>query len=298
MIDERTAVQESQLGEKHGTDEWHRRELLEVDFHWEFVLFLLHHEGHLTEAGAPHFESRSRVLGRVLAANGDWPTHRVYGIRPPLPPRRHYLRPWLRFNDRGWSRPIDTYGRSRDFPESVVRVFPSTITSRFHAPSVPLTMSCTRAGKSFPTFNRGKYRPEEITKPRVPDCPGFFSFSDYAIEIASRTPQALADDRRKRRREGRGKGLCRAISAAGNSLPKEERLTSECDVADDGSVSILRMLHRRRTSFPRSSTSRRDSRGRNAAGAIARHFRNFLELKREFDGLYLYFAYTRTCNMQ
>lgn len=54
MIDERAAVQESELREKHGTDEGHRRELLEVDLHREFVLLLLHHEGHLTEAAAPH----------------------------------------------------------------------------------------------------------------------------------------------------------------------------------------------------------------------------------------------------
>lgn len=58
MIDERTAIQEPQLGEEYSTDKRHRRELLEFDLHRKFVLLLLHHEGHLTpEAGAPHFDA-------------------------------------------------------------------------------------------------------------------------------------------------------------------------------------------------------------------------------------------------
>lgn len=60
MIDERTAVQQSQLREQYGADERHRRQLLEVHLHREFVLFLLHHESHLTRE--PHLESCPRVL--------------------------------------------------------------------------------------------------------------------------------------------------------------------------------------------------------------------------------------------
>lgn len=162
---------------------------------------------------------------------------------------------------------------SRDFLEPVVRVS-STITLRFYAPSISLTTF--RAGKSFPMFNYGKYRPEEITKLRL--SAKFFSSTDRAIEIASHAPQALADH------DGRGR-LCRAISTAGNPPPEEERLRSERDVTDDGFVMIPRILHRRHSSFPRSSTSRRGSRGRNAADALARHFRR-LELQAKFGILF------------
>lgn len=58
MIDEGTAIQKSELSEQHSTDEGYRRELLEVDLHREFILLLLHHEGHLTEARTPHLEFR------------------------------------------------------------------------------------------------------------------------------------------------------------------------------------------------------------------------------------------------
>lgn len=75
--------------------------------------------------------------------------------------------------------------------------------------------------------------------------------------------------------------LCRAISAVGNPPPEEECLKSERDVADDGFVVIPRMLHQRRHSFPRSLMSRRGSRGRNAADALARHFHR-LELQTKF----------------
>lgn len=73
MIDERTAIQESQLREQHRTDEWYRRELLEIDLHRKFVLLLLHHEGHLTEAWAPHFESCPRVV-LALESRSRFPT--------------------------------------------------------------------------------------------------------------------------------------------------------------------------------------------------------------------------------
>lgn len=63
MVDEGTAVQESKLGEQHGTDEGHRPELLKVDLHREFILLLLHHEGHLTEARTPHLEFRRARAG-------------------------------------------------------------------------------------------------------------------------------------------------------------------------------------------------------------------------------------------
>lgn len=107
-------------------------------------------------------------------------------------------------------------GRSRhtaDFATSRSR-FPSTITSRFHAPSAPLTVSRTRAGKSFPTLNHGKYRPEETTKPRVPTARS----SSVSRIMRSR----LLPVRREHSRTtgGRGPGLCGAISAAGNSPPK------------------------------------------------------------------------------
>jgi len=62
MIDERTAIQEPELREQHGADEWYRRELLKIDLYREFVLLLLHHEGHFTETRAPHFESCPRVV--------------------------------------------------------------------------------------------------------------------------------------------------------------------------------------------------------------------------------------------
>ena len=54
MVDERAAVEESQLGEQHRVHERHSGQLLQVHLHREFVLLLLHHEGHLTATGA-HF---------------------------------------------------------------------------------------------------------------------------------------------------------------------------------------------------------------------------------------------------
>lgn len=58
VIDEGTAIQKPKLSEQHGTDEGHRRELLEVDLHREFILLLLHHEGHLTEARTWNYTAR------------------------------------------------------------------------------------------------------------------------------------------------------------------------------------------------------------------------------------------------
>lgn len=54
MVDEGAAVEESQLGEQHRVHERHSGQLLQVHLHREFVLLLLHHEGHLTTTGT-HF---------------------------------------------------------------------------------------------------------------------------------------------------------------------------------------------------------------------------------------------------
>lgn len=62
MIDEGSTVEESELGEQHCVHEWHRGELLEVHLHREFVLLLLHHEGHLTKTKTLHFDRDSWLL--------------------------------------------------------------------------------------------------------------------------------------------------------------------------------------------------------------------------------------------
>lgn len=55
VVDEGTAVEESELREQHRVHERHGGQLLQVHLHREFVLLLLHHEGHLTETA--HFTS-------------------------------------------------------------------------------------------------------------------------------------------------------------------------------------------------------------------------------------------------
>lgn len=82
MIDERSTVEESQLREQHCVHEWHRGELLQVDFHREFVLLLFHHEGHLTETETLHFDrdsfARLHLLLAKISSGG------VPDFRPPL----------------------------------------------------------------------------------------------------------------------------------------------------------------------------------------------------------------------
>ena len=59
MIDEGSAVEESELSEQYCVHEWHSGELLQLYLHGEFVLLLLHHEGHLTETETLHFDHDS-----------------------------------------------------------------------------------------------------------------------------------------------------------------------------------------------------------------------------------------------
>lgn len=62
MIDERSTVEKSELSEQHCVHEWHRGQLLQVHLHREFVLLLLHHEGHVTKTDFTFTTSRLIVV--------------------------------------------------------------------------------------------------------------------------------------------------------------------------------------------------------------------------------------------
>lgn len=80
MIDEGSAVEESELSEQYCVHEWHSGELLQVYFHGEFVLLLLHHEGHLTETETLHFDHGS--LSWLLNSTGERPRFSSLPVTP------------------------------------------------------------------------------------------------------------------------------------------------------------------------------------------------------------------------
>lgn len=148
------------------------------------------------------------------AETSSLPT-RVYGPR-----RRHCLRPWLRFNGRGWSRPAAACGRFCRLPGTGHFAILRTTGLADEVPRA--------CGKVIPDVQSRK----NIDRKRDSETARSHSVSRIARDRDC-FPYVASTSRMDR--DGR-EGLCRAISTAGNSFPEEDRLGSECDVADDGFV--------------------------------------------------------------